>query len=251
MKRIMLMMLCAIIAGITVAASVKSLLGANGAEYMDESKAEYTAKDYIQDGLVAMWDGIENAGWGVHDPNATTWKDLVGSCDLSRNGTPLVKPNCMGFDGSCCFYGASQFGTICTMEAVVDAKTQVGSTDPELVRLDGTRQYKIYINNNRLTLGISMVAAGAYAGYINTGIEVVAWVFDTSQQLFYVNGAYRSSRAWKYPQTGSGVVIGAGSSSLFRPGVGDVYSVRLYSRTLTSQEIAANYAIDKARFNLP
>ena len=34
-----------------------------------------TAKDYVQDGLIAMWDGVENAGWGVHDPNATVWKD--------------------------------------------------------------------------------------------------------------------------------------------------------------------------------
>lgn len=28
------------------------------------AKSGYTAKDYVQDGLVAMWDGIENAGWG-------------------------------------------------------------------------------------------------------------------------------------------------------------------------------------------
>ena len=40
--------------------------------------AKPTARDYIQDGLVAMWDGIENAGWGKHDENATNWVDLVG-----------------------------------------------------------------------------------------------------------------------------------------------------------------------------
>ena len=38
-----------------------------------------TAKSYVQDGLIAMWDGIENAGWGVHDMNATMWKDLTGN----------------------------------------------------------------------------------------------------------------------------------------------------------------------------
>ena len=47
------------------------------------TKSGYTAKDYVQDGLIAMWDGIENAGWGVHDPNATVWKDLVGGYDLT------------------------------------------------------------------------------------------------------------------------------------------------------------------------
>jgi hypothetical protein len=32
---------------------------------------------------------------------------------------------------------------------------------------------------------------------------------------------------------------------------GLIHSVRLYSRALTADEIAANYAVDKARFNLP
>lgn len=34
---------------------------------------------YIQDGLTAIWDGIENAGWGLHNPNAMVWKELNGS----------------------------------------------------------------------------------------------------------------------------------------------------------------------------
>lgn len=32
---------------------------------------------------------------------------------------------------------------------------------------------------------------------------------------------------------------------------GDLYTVRLYSRAPTADEIAANYAIDKERFKLP
>ena len=34
------------------------------------------AFSYIQKGLVACYDGIENAGAGVHDPNATTWVEI-------------------------------------------------------------------------------------------------------------------------------------------------------------------------------
>ena len=37
-----------------------------------------TARDYVQDGLVAMWIGTENAGWGVCDTNAQTFVNLVG-----------------------------------------------------------------------------------------------------------------------------------------------------------------------------
>ena len=50
-----------------------------------------TARDYVQDGLVAMWDGIENAGWGVHDAAATTWKDLVGTVDIALHGEFVIK----------------------------------------------------------------------------------------------------------------------------------------------------------------
>jgi len=46
---------------------------------------------YVTDGLVAMWDGEWNAGPGVHDANATTWKELISGTDCAysdANGTP-------------------------------------------------------------------------------------------------------------------------------------------------------------------
>jgi len=70
-------------------APVKSNIGAKGIEYIDGETAIPTAADYVQDGLVAMWDGIENAGWGVHDDEAIVWKDLVGDLDLRCNRTPV------------------------------------------------------------------------------------------------------------------------------------------------------------------
>lgn len=41
----------------------------------------YPSMRYVQEGLLAHWDGIENVGRGKHDSNATVWKDLVGNCD--------------------------------------------------------------------------------------------------------------------------------------------------------------------------
>lgn len=44
----------------------------------------YTSASYVQrEHLIAQWDGIDNAGTGTHDPNATVWKDLVGSRHLT------------------------------------------------------------------------------------------------------------------------------------------------------------------------
>ena len=49
-----------------------------------------TASRYVQDGLVACWDGYENAGTGLHDPSATTWKDLVGGYEFSLTGVTVA-----------------------------------------------------------------------------------------------------------------------------------------------------------------
>jgi hypothetical protein len=62
------------------------------------STKESTAKLYIQDGLVAMWDGIENTGWGTHDANATVWKDLVGTRDVPMTNVSWGNDECI-FDG--------------------------------------------------------------------------------------------------------------------------------------------------------
>ena len=54
------------------------------------SAVRHDSGDYVQDGLVAMWDGIENAGKGRHDPNATAWKNLAGGPDAVPADGPAI-----------------------------------------------------------------------------------------------------------------------------------------------------------------
>ena len=64
------------------------------------------SKWYIQDGLVAHWDGIDNAGFDLHDANANAWKDLVG-------GYEFVLSNAIITENGVSFAGASySFGTL-------------------------------------------------------------------------------------------------------------------------------------------
>lgn len=46
---------------------------------------------YLEDNLIAQWDGIWNAGLGIHDANSTIWKDLIGNYDAYLN-----EPTCVG-----------------------------------------------------------------------------------------------------------------------------------------------------------
>ena len=63
------------------------------------------AAAYIQNGLVACWDGVENAGVGVHDASATVWKDLVAGREFSLYDV-TVGENRMTFAGAKTSYGS-------------------------------------------------------------------------------------------------------------------------------------------------
>ena len=51
--------------------------------------------------------------------------------------------------------------------------------------------------------------------------------------------------------TGGYIVLNSQSTTDYDSLQGEMYCVRLYNRALMDEEIAHNYAIDKARFNLP
>lgn len=54
--------------------------------YSADIASGITPVDYVQDGLLAMWDGEHNAGYGVHGATATVWEDLSGNGWTARNG---------------------------------------------------------------------------------------------------------------------------------------------------------------------
>ena len=69
-----------------IAAPVRSNLGGDGVGYIEDAVVDYTAADYVQDGLYGLWDGLENAGFGIHDAG------LRKIVDLSGNGHDISMP---------------------------------------------------------------------------------------------------------------------------------------------------------------
>ena len=64
------------------ASPIRSSVGHHHISMMEEEETgSYSAKDYVQDGLVCMWDAIENVGWGVHDYTATHWVELISGTE--------------------------------------------------------------------------------------------------------------------------------------------------------------------------
>jgi hypothetical protein len=234
-----------------------------------------TAKDYVQDGLVAMWDGIENAGYGVHNPNATSWKDLVsGQSSDTFQSTEEVSDNAV-------FTSTRELILMNDVESIAN---NINTLTVQRV----AQEMEQSVNNNaacatyfcQKRFGMCMyfrhMAASSDNGY---GYGPMGYAFAPKYGAFG-KGYYNASDT--YPLQSRTIIVGANgnpisgyegtyqlpaygtaftwgnASTLVVASIGSSTSgryknccIRIYNRELTADEIAANCAIDKARFNLP
>ena len=233
----------------------------------------YTSASYVQDGLIAQWDGIDNIGAGVHDPGAKMWKDLAGNYDLA-----LLPKGSWSADGrSLTVYGAA---AVCsnslpaykTIEVVYKMKKPGGRL---LFCSGGTSQVSDFrfIVFNRDGEEMSGTT-GYFSGAWKVPSKHVVWdTFDPSAvrsmaatynngeayadngnvAAVYADGIARddgsADTSWGL---GDGhIMIGDRAEAGSYPWFGEVYTIRVYSRALSAEEIAANHAIDEARFYAP
>lgn len=250
-----------------------------GARQFFERRGGGWVNPYVMDGLVAMWDGEWNAGGGVHDPNATVWMDLSGNgVDMVSMGEPNFGQNYMTTtklenlwhtDVTDAFDGINTSGRF-AIEIVAEQVDGYGNQ--KLLNYGGgwMGQYGSFFTEmrNRYSLWVGSNAGGggstaevldksgifdlrAQYGVFGDGLKATT-TFRATSQLSGDGGAmtlpmganpYRKSVAIGFREvnsTDSPMIHGE-----------KVYTIRIYSRALTAAEIAANYAVDKARFNLP
>ena len=223
----------------------------------------YTSASYVQDGLIAQWDGIDNAGTGTHDASATVWKDLKGSCDMALtekghwvNGNAL---SVTGF-GACGSGAAPEYKTI---EVVYKMTISTG----RILFTSGRAA-----SNGKLSqmVGFSVISGNNLAGFFDgTGTAATRYVrvgFDAnavcSMSAIHENGSVSETYCngvvdmYQKLDTNWGVVdgkvaVGArnGTTDTYT-WTGEVFAIRLYSTALTKEQIAANLAVDAARFGV-
>jgi len=192
--------------------------------------------NYIYDGLVAMWDGLDNVGYGcAHDADATVWKDLVGTRNASlvtANASFVADAlNCTG--SAAATEPLARAPTVRTIEVVCEAKTSGNAylADPgSSVRLmfSGGKMLCEYMGplfllpTNRATYAVTAAADG---------------------KRFHVNGNWQVARSGAdyFNLSETGYIGGTGYT-------GKIYAVRFYDRILTSVELAHNADLDQKRF---
>ena len=226
---------------------------------------EITAKSYIQNGLIAQWDGIENAGYGIHNDNAYEWTDLI-----TENNTTSTTP--LHFYNDSLEIKAINNTINLNSFNAINALNNGQFTIEFVGFIEEFKSYRFYwiTDNNNSSDYISFMThfSGAmfilqklgnlqnvashgsdtapYAAYGN----VVANINDQSGNpnvYFYKNGIYIHRRVCTQN-------LLVNKLNIFQRNTGPIgkyYALRIYNRQLTENEIKHNYNIDKLRFNLP
>lgn len=220
----------------------------------------YTSADYVRDGLIAQWDGIENAGVGIHSSTTNIWKDLVGNRDftLTANGSWSGAGNSLVVSGYSA--AASSAGPAYkTIEIVYKMTTATG----RILFSCGNDGSRVVIFDDLSNPGTKGYFDGRKTPKTTT--KYVSWVFDATATrsmtgvygddgevaAVYGNGSVRADGTLANDWS-AGTVMSIGhrsdASDAYR-WYGEVYAIRLYSTALTAEQIATNHAIDEARFS--
>ena len=223
---------------------------------------DYTSASYVQDGLIAQWDAIDNEGTGTHNPNATVWKDLAGHNDLTivagrgsewRRGVAFFMNTKAA--GLAAAYGTEAATTYKTIEVLFKETSWSsrilfwGGAQSRYVAFDARDDspFKwIYFDGSKSTpyAKVRTYEPNAVVATYNDN-NAVTQIYcegvpkvNSTQTNTWNPGDNRVTLGWRSVNT-------AGANYGWE---GEVFSIRLYSRVLTPEEIARNHAIDVKRF---
>lgn len=224
-----------------------------------------SAKSYVQDGLVAMWDGEWNAGPGKHDASATTWKDLTGN---GYDAEQRVATGWMWTDNA--YRGEAQSGQGFSVPTTFNgffASHIASNTFEFCFRPEQLKRMSIF-GQYLYGAGVNfeMYANSGFRAYYSASPDVYGNTQFADMKMHTVAASCDGSNAavfrdavrfnYSYNPAASVVtpnpfIIGGENSRSAMSILGYLYCVRVYSKALSIDEMAANYAVDKARFNLP
>ena len=237
--------------------------------------------NYIQDGLVAQWDGIENGGAGIHwDIAANGWKDLVGGLVLTKmGGEPTTdttgvslgsKTKLQVYDqgGRATTVGRVLGGTVKTVE-IVGRDCTSGEQNFFLLAMDGTDSSQ---TRNRLLMWYTDSSVHILGSVAMPQSNGISWFNDNdfglaadenfsaaivqpsaAQCLRYSNGQQCGSVAVanvvdRSDRNSAAISLHGWYGKEGSTQTAYISAIRIYNRALTAQEIARNHALDAIRF---
>jgi hypothetical protein len=234
----------------------------------------------VQDGLIAMWDGIENAGWGTHDPNAKTWTNLA-----QDKWHLWVNPVVVWTDNAARKPTMDGFNIATNGPALTAAEEALARTVELVVTWTGEWQHtgnsynKVAIlfnwgqagnggktfflsgtDGNRFSAQSRPASSTRYALSgplsdipVNQPFQLsadFAAKINARPTRFALNGVAVTGTSFIGRDGTLGITLGGPVAHHYYL-LGDIHCVRVYDRDLIAEEKEHNLKIDKERFNLP
>lgn len=205
-----------------------------------------TIDDYVTDGVVLWYDGIENTRSG-HNSKSSYWHDLSGGGrDYPYNSKNVVSSLCCEFNGrggvvvgggpGTAFAGNCKF-----VEIVIDIRNaNVAQTVMSIGNIAGTTYIKsssVCFFGNKNSRSVPALDGVHYYNsllYRDNAIVPHSTAADSFTHATFLNAGHLFcyNNATDYPLYGR------------------LYAFRVHNRILTDDEILNNYLVDKVRFGI-
>lgn len=244
----------------------KIYYGLEAEEYdLTNQSLNVSQDDYVRDGLILYYDAINNTGSG-HNSNATTWKDLSGNGnDGILVGNPTWNESNLYFDGSAKYIDIGDklkdiFNSGMTLELIANfdstgnARTIIlgnypASTDVAFEKGYSPRQGRIYYNNWEYNYH----TPNDYFDLDKIALYTFKFDKNNNNCIFYNNSEKKYNTESEKFQNNINFV----NAKFFTDNRSDafytkakIYSIRVYNRALSDNEIRSNFLMDKEKYGI-
>jgi hypothetical protein len=269
----------------TIAAPVKSMGAAKSTGTTEEPKTDYTAADYIQDGLIAIWDAKDNAGFGEHDPYSFTVVNLADTAvadivlppdrwDIADNSIIATTNRgiIVSYPSQTWYEEVMMGGDGWTAEIVCNAKTKVsasannnilsiaqacgfrwlGYSKNDLFNFDASNQFNgVGTKGDRTDFYAydPRLSLHSFSEVVSLG-QFTKMRIDDKMRMISKGGLTGTQYYWASRNKISIGCTFEGDSNLSQGKGWEWGCVRIYNRALTTEEVDHNYMVDKMRFGL-
>ena len=229
----------------------------------------WTAYSYVQKGLKASYDGIDNAGTGTHDSTSAIWKDQTGNgYDGTLASTVTWESNCwvttasdrqVKLPNNFSYITATRNFTVdCAIRPSRGAKDNA-ARETIFGQYDGNYNGTFNIEHNhgshqagclRIYLNLGQIDKFGTGAVLANQAATVTLTTTPSQQVLYLDGASDivSTTSLTRMDSSKDTIIGGEPSRATMGFQGRYYGCRVYDRELTQAEVGVNHAVDAIRF---
>ena len=217
-------------------------------------QAAVSARQYVQRGLVAHWDALENNGYGQYDGTAEVWKDLMGNTDLTIvdaeatwDADALVPPQ--KGHGAIAQTGADTFSLAKyrAMEVCADYRSETATVAGYGGRALSWHKAGFIGWNIADTCVASLTEGTAYSVYVSYYANYADALEHRLDGVLIASDSSVQEQVLAAHTTG-GFEIGR-SVNIWWSSLAPVHAVRIYNCTLEPDEVLINSNLDRIRYN--